>query len=294
MLRIDRSSHWTNSVFQIPGSLAFQGKQPDLYLAVMGRFFSDGNFAFEQVSPGYSLHVIESGEGVMEMNGASYSVASGDVFMFFPGCHIRYHDQAETPWRYTWLSIEGKGVRPVLKHLGLSPAHPHVKGDFAMVMSPLFKEIEIEYRKDLIPATFAVASGWRVMDALAQHHSRMVSRQVGVEEMAKTLMDRDDMRALSVGDIARQLKISRSALFRNFRSVYQVSPKTYLESLRINQARRLLMLGRSSIKEIAAACGYANAQYFCRAFRLKCGMTPGRFRKSHGMKMPKPPPGFHF
>lgn len=279
MLHTQNSRHWTNSIYQIPKAVVFRGKEPDVYVPVMGRFFSDGQYHNDQVPPGYSLHVIQSGSGIMEMEGVPYPVEAGDVFMFFPGRHIRYHDTPATPWRYTWLVFEGKNVLEALKHVGLTREHPHRQGDFASIMEPIFHEIEVEYSHSNIPGTFAIAAGWRILDALAHHMPEIPSLQVSLAEMARTLMDRDEMYSRSVEGIATQLNVSRSTLFRNFRSAYHVSPKTYLEARRIDQACRLLKQGYSSIKEIAAACGYTNAQHFCRVFRRKYEMTPNRFRK---------------
>lgn len=278
MLHVTHAAHWTNSHFQLAKKLLVARRTPDLYVASLGRFFSDGRFVFEQVSPGYSLHVVHSGAGIMEMDGVPYSVGAGDLFLFFPGSHIRYHDFPQSPWRYTWIGFGGKNLQPAMKEVGFTRSRPHRHGDYSTVMEPVFREIETVYRREHIPATFAIAAGWRLLDALAQQMPERAEGQVGMAEMARALMDADDKRILTVDAIARQLKVSRSALFRNFRSAYRTSPKDYLESSRIDQARRLLKQGRSSIKEIAAACGYANAQYFCRAFRLRCHTTPSRFR----------------
>jgi AraC-like DNA-binding protein len=106
----------------------------------------------------------------------------------------------------------------------------------------------------------------------------IVPIQASKAEIVRFLIDRHHTHSLSVNSIARQVQMSRSALFRCFREAYQVSPKDYLDSIRMEHARRLLRQRRFSIKEIAAACGYANGQYFSRAFKRHCGVAPGQWR----------------
>jgi AraC-like DNA-binding protein len=53
---------------------------------------------------------------------------------------------------------------------------------------------------------------------------------------------------------------------------------THLHRCRILLARRLLLEAGLSIKEIAAAVGYAYASQFSRHFKVACGVTPLAFR----------------
>src|ERR1041385_474184 len=69
MFHEHRTAHWSIHVYRTNGPVRLGRRTPELDLSVLGRFFSTGNFVFEQVSPGYIMHVVESGEGTMEMNG---------------------------------------------------------------------------------------------------------------------------------------------------------------------------------------------------------------------------------
>ncbi len=281
MLHVERNPHWGYTALQTPGPVYLQKRKPDLYVAVFGRFFSNGRFLHEQISPGFAMHVIESGSGVMEMDGVSYTVGTGDVFIFFPGRHLRYHDEPRTPWRYCWVTFEGARAAAELAEAGITASSPLRHGDFAAAMKLVFHEIEVAYRQPQIAPTFSIAAAWRLMEILVgQPSETTIPHHASKAEIVRSLIDRDYMQCLSVASIARQVQMSRSALFRCFRAAYGVSPKNYLETIRMEQARRLLRQQRLSIKEIAAACGYSNGQYFSRAFKRHCGMTPGQWRSN--------------
>ena len=73
--------------------------------------------------------------------------------------------------------------------------------------------------------------------------------------------------------VARQLSITRRTLHRRLQP-HGVSLEQLLDETRFDLARQLLRTSQSSILEIAAALGYANAPTFTRAFRRWSGSTP--------------------
>jgi AraC-like DNA-binding protein len=49
---------------------------------------------------------------------------------------------------------------------------------------------------------------------------------------------------------------------------------------RVGQAERLLLATDASIETIARTCGFADANYFAKAFRRANGTTPTEFRSA--------------
>ena len=94
-----------------------------------------------------------------------------------------------------------------------------------------------------------------------------------VDYIEKRLSDR----ALSVKAVADSLHASRSALQRAYLVQVGMPPVRYLLHLRIERATLLLSEGNLSVKEIAAATGFADEKYFSRAFRKETGYPPSRF-----------------
>ena len=76
--------------------------------------------------------------------------------------------------------------------------------------------------------------------------------------------------------------ISASSLQRPFEARFGISPKQYLNKLRMNRALELLMENKLSVKEIALVCGFSDEKYFSRAFKKKYGYPPSHFcKKTH-------------
>ena len=52
----------------------------------------------------------------------------------------------------------------------------------------------------------------------------------------------------------------------------------YLNEYRVDKARQLILDPRLSLKDIGAAVGYSDANYFTRVFKRLTGQTPSEYR----------------
>lgn len=59
-----------------------------------------------------------------------------------------------------------------------------------------------------------------------------------------------------------------------FKKEVGLSPQAYIESCRLEEARRVLAQGQASVLEIAEALGFCNASYFARRYKLRFGVPP--------------------
>ena len=85
---------------------------------------------------------------------------------------------------------------------------------------------------------------------------------------------------INIQKLARDLNIDYS-LFRKMFKVYTgISPGQYHLSLRIRQAKDLLINTDLSIKEISYRLGFESIYYFSRVFKSKTGINPTEYK--HG------------
>jgi LacI family transcriptional regulator len=85
-------------------------------------------------------------------------------------------------------------------------------------------------------------------------------------------------RRLSVGDVLRQVNISRISLERRFRRYLDRTPAQEIRRVRIVQARQLLLATNLPLKSIAERCGFAASSRLIEAFRRESGCTPSAYR----------------
>jgi len=85
----------------------------------------------------------------------------------------------------------------------------------------------------------------------------------------------------SVPRLAERASLSPRHFARLFRSEVGVTPAAWVESARVEAARRKLEDGRSTPKRVAAECGFADADALRRAFVRSLGVTPAAYRRAH-------------
>ncbi|GLS20885.1 transcriptional regulator [Labrys miyagiensis] len=83
----------------------------------------------------------------------------------------------------------------------------------------------------------------------------------------------------SIASLAGRMSLSPRHFARLFRQEVGLTPASWVEAARVAAARRLLEEGRASPKQVAAACGFADADVLRRAFARHVGVTPAEYRK---------------
>jgi len=86
---------------------------------------------------------------------------------------------------------------------------------------------------------------------------------------------------LSVEELAEQAGISEREAQRCFQSIFNMSPRQYIQNYRLQVAEEMLVESNDSILSIGMACGYYNPSHFSKAFRLYRGCSPHVFRKQN-------------
>jgi len=83
---------------------------------------------------------------------------------------------------------------------------------------------------------------------------------------------------IGASDIANAVGYNPDYLGRVYKRVFGLSITQAVNRRRIHEAKRLLLESESTIDQIAARCGYSEAEYFRRVFRKQEAMTPSAFR----------------
>jgi transcriptional regulator GlxA family with amidase domain len=85
----------------------------------------------------------------------------------------------------------------------------------------------------------------------------------------------------TVASLAKRMELSPRHFARLFRSEVGITPAAWVEAVRVTAARRLLEDGQNTPKQVAARCGFADADTLRRAFARHVGVTPANYRKCY-------------
>ena len=139
-------------------------------------------------------------------------------------------------------------IRQVSVQLPVRPAHPPAPAQ------PLLREEDEDMRTTMIRAEI----------------SRFIDAHYGED--------------LSMQDAAAALRYSDAYFCKLFKQCFKVNFSAYLNEYRVNRARQLMLDPRLNLKDIGAAVGYSDANYFTRVFKRLTGQTPSEYRMTAAEK----------
>ncbi|MFV3131931.1 helix-turn-helix domain-containing protein [Niveispirillum sp. KHB5.9] len=115
----------------------------------------------------------------------------------------------------------------------------------------------------------------------AAERSLMPRRQMIDFRIRKALayMQANSLRSLQMEELARQVGLSRSRFFEQFRRCVGTSPQQYADYIRVTTATRLLSTTDLSLAELADELGFAGHSNFTRFFTQHIGVPPSEFRR---------------
>ena len=86
-------------------------------------------------------------------------------------------------------------------------------------------------------------------------------------------------RAIHLHDLAARAALSPYHFARAFKTSAGMTPRTYVEHRRIEQAKRLLTESTQSLAQVAMEVGFGTQSRLTSTFRRKTGFTPGEYRR---------------
>ena len=171
----------------------------------------------------------------------------------FPKSQFTSHSAfIESDGLFTTGSLMG-GIEAILYHLGRyrDDKFAHLCAAHGLVASPEHITPILPGRRNHMDMAIA-----KVQDWLEEHHQE----------------------ALSLEAVAEQFGLSESGLKRRLKKATGLSFTEYLQAVRVEKAKRLLLSTAMSVREIAYSVGYENQSFFIRLFKKITDTTPGRYR----------------
>jgi AraC family L-rhamnose operon transcriptional activator RhaR len=293
-----------NELDRIPISIPLGSYRADaIYWGVLGRKWWRN---FLHTHSFFEVCYVFHGKGTFTINGKSYPVTAGTVFIAKPGEPHEIISSRADPlqlyfWAYTLIpsvgarraGIADESIDRLLESF-ITSARWVIKVDASMDRTLQLLGDEIARR----------APGYsRAIDGLVAKLFLDVARAVSrgappgehidpparssAEALVRTALRylRDNLsRQIEVKDVAAQVQLSQRQLSRLFHQSTGTSIIAYLTQLRIETACQLLLDKDTPIKQVARAVGYPNTHYFTTIFGRRTGTTPAVFRQRGGTK----------
>ena len=258
----------------------------DNYITIVetGHSLPVPDYSFSRNRNVYVLHYVLSGSG--SCAGQPFTAPCG--FLFAPGEEHAYSvdNSPEAPqFEQYWIMFKGYGAKKLLESSGFSTTTGVFSAPYMFQAKELFALLHD-------PATYVQHQDSLYMKSilfqlLSLHASyagniNFPQKRVSKEYIAQAILyiEMSYHLPLREEDIANAVHISAKYLYKLFRKELGQSPTQYLNSFRIQRAKKLLTSENLSIKEVAMAVGIPDPDYFCRVFQKHSnGISPTQYKK---------------
>jgi AraC family transcriptional regulator, alkane utilization regulator len=186
------------------------------------------------------------------------------------------------------FALEGGAAHPVLRIL---PATVLIRGVNGHPVPWLAATLALLSAETASATPGAEEIVGRLADALLAQALRVALAELQASDGAGVLALRDPQlataiglihhrpdHAWTVGELASEVALSRSAFSARFRQLVGESPKRYITRTRLAHAAALLHQTDASLAEIALKIGYGSEFSFAKAFKRAFGIAPGTYR----------------
>ena len=230
----------------------------------------------------YVIGFIESGERCLSCKNRKYTVEPGDLLLFNPrdnhtceqidGRTLDYRCINVHPETMSKAAFEitGKDYLPYF-----SPAvifHSEL-ASLLRELHMIIMEEEKDFRKEEI--------FFFLLEQLIEEFSEEGIEQSGPEENRETkiicnYLEKNYMKNITLDELSGLTGLSKYYLLRSFTKQKGISPYRYLETIRIDRAKKLLEKGVLPI-EAALQTGFTDQSHFTNFFKKFIGLTPKQY-----------------
>lgn len=101
---------------------------------------------------------------------------------------------------------------------------------------------------------------------------------------AVTYMREHYMEEINLEKVAKAVNLSPSYFSKVFKEEMKCNFSTYLNVLRVEESKKLLLDKKLPLVEVAGRVGFQDQSYFTKVFKKLMNTSPGEFRKSRGIR----------
>jgi AraC-like DNA-binding protein len=211
----------------------------------------------------FLIHYCLFGHGTLFDKFGEHKISAGEMFIIRPNEITTYVADSENPWTYVWIGF--KGTRAALfdtdKSVYSCPSEPFLRLRELVYASELSAYAYMSVLYDIIYRTFG--ENGHESDTLSQ-----IRKYIRYNYM----MD------ITAESVAKSFGYERTYLYRIFKRKYGIGVKEYIINIRMDNAKRFLLEGRS-VGETAALTGYKDEFNFSRAYKKHFGIPPSHTKR---------------
>ena len=235
----------------------------------------------------YSVEFMRAGRMSFGVDGQPGFVLSWPaVFWHHPAHSYQYGAVDASGWSHRYLLLRGERARRLVEEgfMRLSPAW-YVSVRKPEAVDAIFHELAAmaHSRPDRHRGELLIGLERLLCLLDAERRDGLTEEEGRHGDAVGKLADRIAEAPLTnwdFGQEAAKAGLSYSHFRRLFKRMVGQPPHDYVLSCRVRAAAEVLRRGGRSVKEVADELGFKDLASFCRLFRKRMGLSPGRYRNA--------------
>ncbi len=213
------------------------------------------------------------GSGIIEFPDRKRILARNQIAVYYPGMRHCWHTDRRD-WEFYWMTMDGPFAATLMAAFGLEAGVYNAGAAPGRLFQTLIRLVQQPTTQAELKAC---ATAFTIITRAAGSHLDQTDELVNAA--VRRIHAQSSLPTLNVKTLVAELGIKRSAFTGRFQAAMGIPPGAYLERLRLRNALALLRQKNLTIAEVAAKCGYEDANYFSRIIRRTTGFSPLQFRR---------------
>jgi len=232
----------------------------------------------------YVIGFIESGRRHLSCKNKEYTIEPGDMLLFNPGDNHTCEQCDGNTLDYRCINIKRETMSQAAFEITGESYLPYFTEQvvFHSELVPLLRELHLmimqeekDFRKEEL--------FFFLLEQLIEEYADKNVPPQKFEQNAeiKTVCEflkQNYMNTITLDDLGKLTGLSKYYLLRSFTKQIGISPYSYLITIRINKAKKLLERGTSPI-DAALQTGFADQSHFSNFFKKQIGLTPKQYMR---------------
>lgn len=231
----------------------------------------------------YVIGYVQNGVRTLSCKNKEYTIKPGDILLFNPKDNHSCMQMDEGTFDYISINIPTNIMASLTEEItgkaDLICFSKNVLTDTNLSNSLIILYKAITLRAERFEKEEAL---YMFISALTEKYGQTIEEvfsAYGYEiENACRYMQKHYAEHIALEDLCRHCSLSKSTLLRAFTKQKGITPYRYLQSIRIDKAKKLLETG-TSLSRTALLTGFTDQSHFTNYFHTYIGISPASYKK---------------
>jgi AraC-like DNA-binding protein len=233
----------------------------------------------------YQFIYITEGSGLLQLkSGVSIPIEKGQVIVIFPGQWHSYYPTKETGWKEYYIGFNGETINELVQNSFLSKQNHLLDIGLNEELVSLYKRaIEITRADKIATQQHLLGIVMHMIGLIiSESKNKRLNDIIAVQviENAKIIINENIFEIIHPEELSLKLNMNYTSFRKLFKKTTGLAPAKYIQLLKIQKAKQLLLESSLTIKEISFQLKFYSPENFNIIFRKHTDETPSKYRSS--------------